>query len=57
VRTLKLDLADLAEHVAIDKDGFWKQVRITPDDPARFQRDVKAALEAHRRSLGNTPAP
>lgn len=48
-RTAKLDLADLAEHVAIEKDGFWKQLRVTPDDPARFKREVDAALAEHKR--------
>jgi hypothetical protein len=44
MRTPKLDLADLAEHVAIEKDGFWKQFRITPDDPKAF---IKAFEDAH----------
>jgi hypothetical protein len=44
MRSPKLDLADLAEHVAIEKDGFWKQFRITPDDPKAF---IKAFEDAH----------
>ena len=44
MRAPKLDLADLAEHVAIEKDGFWKQYRITPDDPEAF---VEAFEKAH----------
>lgn len=47
-RTAKLDLADLAEHIAIEKNGFWKQLRITPNDPARFKREVDAAVAEHR---------
>lgn len=48
-RTAKLDLADLAEHIAIEKNGFWKQLRITPNDPARFKSEVDAAVAEHRR--------
>jgi hypothetical protein len=44
MRSPKLDLADLAEHVAIEKDGFWKQFRITHDDPKAF---IKAFEDAH----------
>jgi hypothetical protein len=49
LRAPKLDLADLYEHVAIEKDtGFWRQFRITPDDPAGFVRAVEQAIEARR---------
>jgi hypothetical protein len=44
MKTLKLDMADLSEHIAIEKSGFWKQFRITPDDPAAFKAAVDAAL-------------
>ncbi|HVT28080.1 MAG TPA: hypothetical protein VHE81_08695 [Lacipirellulaceae bacterium] len=44
LRAPKLDLADLYEHVALEKNGFWKQFRITPDDPAAFKRAVDQAL-------------
>ncbi len=34
---LKLDWADMFEHVTIHrKSGFFKYIRFTPDDPARF---------------------
>jgi hypothetical protein len=42
----KLDLADLNEHVSLEKTGFWKQFRITPEDPAQFKRAVDEALAA-----------
>jgi len=47
VRTIKLDLADLNEHVTIERDsGFWRQFRITPEDPEEFVRRVQAARTA-----------
>ena len=34
---LKLDLADLKEHVGIQrKNGFFKQLRFTPENPEEF---------------------
>jgi len=48
LRAPKLDLADLAEHVALEKTGFWKQFRFTPDDPAAFKAAVDRALAARR---------
>jgi len=34
---LKLDFADLSEHVGIKrKNGFFKQLRFTPDHPKEF---------------------
>jgi hypothetical protein len=44
MRAPKLDLADLAEHVVLEKTGFWKQFRFTPDDPEEFARAVRDAL-------------
>ena len=36
-RTLKVDLADLNEHIVIEKEtGFWRQFRITPDSLSGF---------------------
>lgn len=36
-RALKLDLADLKEHVGIKrKNGFFKQLRFTPGNPKEF---------------------
>ena len=46
MRSPKLDLADLGEHVALEKTGFWKQFRFTPDDPAAFKAAVDRALAA-----------
>lgn len=49
LRTLKLDLADLSEHVALDlSKGFWRQLRITPDDPAGFVEATQRARTAWR---------
>lgn len=40
---LKLDLADLKEHVGIRrKNGFFKQLRFTPENPKEFVAKVKA---------------
>jgi hypothetical protein len=41
-RALKLDLADLKEHVGIKrKNGFFKQLRFTPENPKEFVSKVK----------------
>lgn len=48
MRTIKLDLADLDEHVVLEKTGFWKQFRITPDDPQAFKQAVDKALAQQR---------
>jgi hypothetical protein len=54
MRTVKFDFADLHEHVSISKDtGFWRQFRITPEDPAEFVRAVEAA-RARLRAGGGT---
>jgi hypothetical protein len=50
MRAPKFDLADLREHVVIEKDGFWRQFRITPDDPAAFVATFRSALEAWKRA-------
>lgn len=43
---LKLDLADLFEHVALERrNGFFKYVRFTPEDPGEFVRMAKEALK------------
>ena len=45
--TPKLDAADLSEHVSIEKKtGFWRQFRVTPDDPQAFVAAVEAARAA-----------
>ena len=48
LKTVKLDFADLNEHIALEKTGFWKQFRITPDDPRAFKAAVDEALAAYR---------
>ena len=41
-RALKLDLADLNEHVGITrKNGFFKQLRFTPENPQEFAEKAK----------------
>lgn len=52
MRAPKFGLADLAEHVVIEKDGFWRQFRITPEDPAAFVAAFHEAHEAWKRSAG-----
>jgi len=45
-RALKLDLADLNEHVGIKrKKGFFKQLRFTPENPKEFVLKAKEILE------------
>jgi hypothetical protein len=42
---LKLDLADLHRHVAIHRtSGWFKHLRITPDDPETFVRICKSIM-------------
>ena len=39
---LKLDLADLYEHVGVKRtNGFFKQLRFTPENPREFVAKVK----------------
>jgi hypothetical protein len=41
-RALTLDLGDLNEHVGIKrKNGFFKQLRFTPENPKEFVSKVK----------------
>ena len=41
-RALKLDMADLNEHVGIKrKNGFFKQLRFTPENPGEFVSKVR----------------
>lgn len=45
IRALKLDLADLNEHVGIKrKNGFFKQLRFTPENPKEFVTKAKEIL-------------
>ena len=40
---LKLDLADLHNHVGIERNnGFFKKIRFTPSDPDEFKQKVIA---------------
>jgi hypothetical protein len=42
ILALKLDLADLNEHVGIKrKNGFFKQLRFTPENPKEFVAKAK----------------
>lgn len=44
---LKLDLADLYEHVGITRrHGWFKQLRFTPDDPAAFVAQAQHLLQS-----------
>jgi hypothetical protein len=46
-RSLKLDLVDLSEHVAIERDtGIFRQLRLTPEDPEAFVHALRAAYDA-----------
>ena len=45
-RALKLDLADIKEHVGIKrKNGFFKQLRFTPENPKEFVSKVREIFE------------
>ncbi len=45
IRALKLDLADLNDHVALVKEsGFWQQLRFTPDNPREFVEACKSIV-------------
>jgi hypothetical protein len=47
-RALKLDLADMKEHVGIKrKSGFFKQLRFTPENPKEFVSKVKEIFELY----------
>jgi hypothetical protein len=45
-RALKLDFADLKEHVGIKrKNGFFKQLRFTPENPEEFVSKAKEIFD------------
>ena len=45
LKALKLDLADLNEHVGITRrSGFFRQIRFTPDHPREFVSRAKELL-------------
>ena len=49
---LKLDLADLYEHVGIRRTkGFFKQLRFTPENPEEFVATVKELYRLTTREL------
>lgn len=49
-RTLKNDLADLSRHITIEKrNGYWKQLRITPRNPEKFYRTLTGALQGYKK--------
>lgn len=49
LKALKLDLADLNEHVGIKrKNGFFKQLRFTPENPKEFVSKVKEVFNLPR---------
>jgi len=46
---LKLDWANFAEHIVLDKDsGHIRRVLFTPEDPRRFKVVLDRALSAYR---------
>lgn len=48
IRIIKNDLADLSRHIIIEKkNGFWKQIRITPRNPEKFQRILEEAIRGN----------
>ena len=48
LRAVKLDWADVYEHVAMNKSGGWfRTVHFSPPDPAWFVAAVQAAQEAN----------
>lgn len=45
---LKVDLADLNEHVGIKrKNGFFKQIRFTPENPTEFTLKTKETFNVN----------
>lgn len=45
ITALKLDFADLYEHVGLTRrHGWFKQLRFTPDDPAAFVEQAQTLL-------------
>jgi hypothetical protein len=48
-RQIKLDLADLHEHVTLDKsEGLIRKVYFTPDEPSVFQNALQEAISRFR---------
>lgn len=51
LRAPKLDMADLHEHLALEKTGFWKQFRFTPEDPQGFKDAIDRTLAEFRERM------
>jgi hypothetical protein len=52
-RQIKLDWADLQEHVALEKSaGLIRKVFFTPADPAAFKNALEEALARYRQRRG-----
>ena len=50
--SIKLDLADLEKHLSLDRNnGFWKQIRFTPDDPEAFLKAYNLARNENPGSI------
>ena len=46
---LKLDGSAWSEHILLDtKDGFWRHILFTPEDPAEFKRVLEEAITQFR---------
>jgi hypothetical protein len=46
---IKLDWADLNQHVVLDKStGFFRRIAFTPDDPEAFRTTLESALARFR---------
>lgn len=57
-RFLKMDLADLAEHVVVDKNtGVMRHVMFTPDNPTEFKQVLQQALQKFRAEMGEGKGP
>jgi hypothetical protein len=46
---IKLDWADVAEHIMLEKDtGKWRRIDFTPEDPAAFRQALDEAIQQFR---------
>jgi hypothetical protein len=53
-RQIKLDLADLKEHVTLDKsEGLIRKVYFTPEKPAEFRNALATAISRYREKQSN----
>jgi len=52
---IKLDWADLHEHVVLDKStGVFRHIAFTPDDPEAFRTALDGAIKRFREEKGDT---